>query len=73
MLVFYCCFGGEWYGSGVTFVMLQSSLAYKEQLVAYYGVIILLNIRNIVGQEVYLAGQFSVQGGRGELVCTKDG
>ena len=52
MLVFYCYFLAEGYGSAVMFMMLQSVPAYKEQLVYYYGVSILLNIINLAGRAV---------------------
>ena len=52
MLMFYGCFGGGWYGPGVMFMMLHSVPTYKEQIDAYYGFVILINLSNIVGQEV---------------------
>ena len=53
MLVFYCYFLAEGYGSAVMFMMLQSVPAYKEQLVYYYGVSILLNMKKIAVQAVF--------------------
>ena len=52
MLVFYGCFGGGWSGSGVMFNIIQSVPAYKKQMVAYYRVVILINLSNLVGKEV---------------------
>ena len=52
MLVIYCYVFGEWNGSGVTLIMLQSVPNYKEQLIDYYGVSILLNKRNLAGLAV---------------------
>ena len=49
----YCYFEGGWSGSGVTFMMLQLFPAYKEQLVDYYGVSILTNLRNLAVQVVF--------------------
>ena len=54
MLMVYCYFGCVWYGSGLMFMVLQSVPTYKEQLVAYYGVAILLNIRHLARQEVFV-------------------
>ena len=53
MLVFYCCLEGACYGSGVTWMILKTVPNFKEQLVDYYGVIILPNLRNFVGQTVF--------------------
>ena len=53
ILVFHCYFGGGWYVSGDTFVMLQLVPAHREQLVDYYGVSILLDISNMLGQAVF--------------------
>ena len=53
MFVFYCYFVGGWYGSGVTPVMLQPVPDYKEQLVDYYGVYILLNWTNLAVRAVF--------------------
>ena len=43
-------FEGGRYGSDITLMMLQLVPAYKEQLLPYYRVVIMLNINNIVGQ-----------------------
>ena len=53
MLVFYCYFVGGWFGSAVMFMMLQLVPTYNEQLIDYYGVSILLNLRNVAVQEVF--------------------
>ena len=46
----YCYFVGGWSGSDVMFMMLQLVPAYKEQLVDYCGVSILINLRNLAVQ-----------------------
>ena len=53
MLFFYCYFIGGWYGSGATSMILQSLPTYKEQLVDYYGVSILLNREKLAGRAVF--------------------
>ena len=53
MLVFYYYFEGGWYVSAVTLMMLQSIPAYKEQLVDYGGVSILLNTINLSVWEAF--------------------
>ena len=54
MLVFYCYFVGGWYGLAVMFMMLHLVHDYKEQLIDYYyyGVSILLNLRNLAVRAV---------------------
>ena len=52
MLVFYSYILGGWYESRLISMMLQLVLTYKEQLVYYYGVSILLNIINLAGRAV---------------------
>ena len=53
MLMFYCCFVSGWSGSAIIFMMSQLVHAYKEQLVDYYWVSILLNLGNIAVQSVF--------------------
>ena len=53
MLMFYCYFVGVYSRPAVTFMILQSAPTYKEQLVDYYGVAILLNIRNLAFRAVF--------------------
>ena len=53
MLVFYCNFLSGWSGSGVMPMALQSVPVYREQLFDYYGVSILLNLKNLAGRALF--------------------
>ena len=53
MLVFYCYFVAFGSGSAVAFMMLQSLPYYNEQLVGFYGVSILTNLRHLLVRAVF--------------------
>ena len=53
MLVFYYYYVGGWYGSAVMFIILQLVPDYKEQMIDYYGISILLNLINLASWAVF--------------------